>query len=140
MPKDSNTKLEEIEKRLTEIDEKLDLLLEQQKRYLTRSDFVPETLASLPEHLRKTASTIAALGEATAGNVATETGRARAAESDYLNQLADRGFLKKSRKGREVYFRVYALYTVCSKCGARVLMTLERCAICGASLTPTRIP
>ncbi len=55
-------------------------------------------------------------------------------ESDYLNQLADRGFLKKQRRGREVQFQVFALYTMCPQCGARVPMTLDHCIMCGAPL------
>lgn len=64
------------------------------------------TLLSLPDHLRKTAIVICQLTEASAGQVAARSGRARAAESDYLNQLARMGILKKKRKGRESYFSV----------------------------------
>jgi hypothetical protein len=64
------------------------------------------TLLSLPDHLRKTALTLCNLGEATAEMVAEETGRARAAESDYLNQLVSRGYVKKRRVGRKVYFQI----------------------------------
>lgn len=62
------------------------------------------TLLSLPDHLRKTAMAIASLGEATATEVAKETERVRAVESDYLNQLVSLGHVKKKRKGRDVYF------------------------------------
>lgn len=134
MSKESDV-LEEIKKRLAEIDNKLDRLLDLQTRLLSRRQFVPGTLASLPEHLRDTALAIARIGQATAEQVAAKTGRTRAAESDYLNQLASRGFLKKQRIGRQVYFRVFALYKLCPECGAHVLMTLGRCAICGASLS-----
>lgn len=127
--------LEEIKKILARIDEKLTQVLELQNRQLSHGTFVPSTLASLPEHLRKTALAVATMGEGTAEQVSTQTGRTRAAESDYLNQLADRGFLKKKRKGREAYFRVFALYTKCPQCGSKVLMTYDNCAICGASLT-----
>jgi hypothetical protein len=64
----------------------------------------PSTLLSLPDHLRKTAIIVCELGEANAGEVAARSGRARAAESDYLNQLARMGILEKRRKGRESYF------------------------------------
>ena len=64
----------------------------------------PSTLLSLPDHLRKTAIIVCQLGEASAVDVAARSGRARAAESDYLNQLARMGILKKKRKGRESYF------------------------------------
>jgi hypothetical protein len=64
----------------------------------------PSTLLSLPDHLRKTAIIVCQLGEANAAEVAARSGRARAAESDYLNQLARMGILEKRRKGRESYF------------------------------------
>jgi len=136
MPKESG-KLEDIKKRLVEIDRKLGQLLSLRTVQPPR-EFVPDTLASLPEHLRETALTIATMGQATAEQVAAKTRRTRAAESDYLNQLASRGFLKKERKGREVYFLVFALYTMCPQCGARVLMTSSQCSLCGASLLKKR--
>jgi hypothetical protein len=64
----------------------------------------PSTLLSLPDHLRKTAIIVCQLGEASAADVAAKSGRARAAESDYLNQLTRMGILGKRRKGRELYF------------------------------------
>jgi len=64
------------------------------------------TLLSFPDHLRKSAMTIMKLGRAMAEDVARETGRARAIESAYLNQLARMGYLKKGREGRRVYFSV----------------------------------
>jgi hypothetical protein len=64
------------------------------------------TLLSLPDHLRKSAMTITKLGRAMAEDVAKETGRARAIESAYLNQLVRMGHVKKGRAGRRVYFSV----------------------------------
>lgn len=64
------------------------------------------TLLSLPDHLRKSAMGLATLGEATATDLSKETGRVRAVESDYLNQLVSMGLVKKKRKGRDVYFYV----------------------------------
>lgn len=125
-------KLDLIARRLKEISEKLDRILKFQKT--DRETPTTNTLTTLPKHLKLTASSIAELGEATALEVADETGRARAAESDYLNQLADRGFLRKERKGRSVYFKASRLYTECDHCGAIVLATLEECPMCGSSL------
>lgn len=63
------------------------------------------TLLSLPDHLRRTAIALAKLGgESTAEEVSKETGRARAVESAYLNQLVAMGYVAKKRKGRKVYF------------------------------------
>ena len=62
------------------------------------------TLLSLPDHLRKTAMILVKLGKATASQIAKESGRARAVESAYLNQLVAMGHIKKGRQGRRVYF------------------------------------
>lgn len=62
------------------------------------------TLLSLPDHLRKSAMTIVKLKKAMAEDVAKETGRARAIESAYLNQLVRMGYLKRVREGKRVYF------------------------------------
>ena len=120
--------LKEIKKRLSEIDRKLDAVLTMNSRIRS------QTISSLPDHLKKTAVAIANLGEATAERVAKKTGRVRAAESDYLNQLASRGLVKKERKGKEIFFRVYALYRICPQCGARVLISLDQCAMCGQTM------
>ncbi|MBS7645891.1 MAG: helix-turn-helix domain-containing protein [Candidatus Bathyarchaeia archaeon] len=101
-------KLETIIQRLDALAEKIDKLsLEKPREKEPRSlPMDVATLLSLPDHLRKTALILCNLGEATAEMVAKETGRARAAESDYLNQLASRGYIKKKRIGRKVYFQV----------------------------------
>ena len=62
------------------------------------------TLLSMPDHLRKTAMTICRCGRATATEISSQTKRARAVESAYLNQLVLMGYLKKERKGRKAYF------------------------------------
>lgn len=64
------------------------------------------TLLSLPDHLRKSALTIVKLKRAMAEDVARETGRARAIESAYLNQLVRMGYLERMRDGKRVYFMV----------------------------------
>ncbi len=64
------------------------------------------TLLVLPDHLRKTAMVICRRNAATASEVTEETGRARAVESNYLNQLVNLGHIKKKREGRKVYFYI----------------------------------
>ncbi len=105
--------LEKIADSLTQLNEKVDVLIELQKH--SRGAFHDEpltdaldvmTLLSLPDHLRKTAITLCNLGQATAEEIAKETRRARAVESGYLNQLVLMGYLKKERKGRKAYFYV----------------------------------
>lgn len=135
----SNKMSRKIERLLKEVRETLRSLDHRMKRLEVRSysavpSFVPGTLWSLPEHLRKSMEAIATLGQATAQQLSEKTGRSRAAESDYLNQLVGRGFLKKQRKGKEVVFQVFNLRTVCPMCGSRVLITAKYCNRCGAPL------
>ena len=106
----------ELSGTLKRIEEKIDLLVDKtkMKRQAEKHeeamgpggalDIV--TLLSLPDHLRKSAMTIMKLGKAMAEDVAKETGRARAIESAYLNQLARMGHVKKGKVGRRVYFSV----------------------------------
>lgn len=110
--------LERVNRNLEQMSEKLDRVVSLQESIVRHSEpkitdaslenmpLDVATLLSLPDHLRKTAMAIAKLGEATATDVADETGRVRAAESDYLNQLVSMGHLKKKRKGRDVYFYI----------------------------------
>ena len=104
-----NTKLDQIIRLL----EKIIDMLEQKPRapetpesYGQLTEYLDAiTLLSLPDHLRRTAIALAKLGgEATAEEVSRETGRARAVESAYLNQLVAMGYIAKKRKGRKVYF------------------------------------
>jgi predicted transcriptional regulator len=99
------------------ISRKLDKLIEIQRspsgQMLRPSTTLPAdmpldvtTLLSLPDHLRKSALALSTLQEATATDLSKETGRVRAVESDYLNQLVSMGLVKKKRKGRDVYFYV----------------------------------
>ena len=110
--------LRRINRNMEQVSRKLDRLIELQRTsaagQLSRPTInLPEelpldvtTLLSLPDHLRKSALGLATLGEATATDLSRETGRVRAVESDYLNQLVSMGLIKKKRKGRDVYFFV----------------------------------
>ncbi len=69
---------------------------------LSKEDLIK--LLKLPDHLRKTLIAVILLREATATQVAEKTNRARAVESNYLNQLERINLLKRNRKGRTVYF------------------------------------
>ena len=71
-------------------------------RKLSKEDLI--RLMELPNHLRETMLAVIALGEATATEVSKQTGKARASESDYLNQLERMGYLKRRYSGRYVYF------------------------------------
>jgi hypothetical protein len=60
----------------------------------------------LPDHLRKTYMAVASKGECKAVTVSSLTGRCRAAESSYLNQLARMGWLERRRELKSVCFRL----------------------------------
>jgi len=109
-----------LSRNLEALTSKVDLILASQSRIVpvgtikekTAKNQIPSealdvmTLLSLPDHLRKTAVTICALRNATAADVARETGRARAVESNYLNQLVTMKYIQRERKGKKVYFYV----------------------------------
>jgi DNA-binding transcriptional ArsR family regulator len=65
-----------------------------------------DILLQVPRHLRGTYSTVmkAERGGVTAQEVATQTGKSRPTESDYLNQLTDKGLISKVRSGKKVLF------------------------------------
>ena len=106
--------LSKINKNLEQIDVKLGNLLaskeaseqETDKRRKELEALDVMTLLSLPDHLRKTATILNRLGRATADQVSNQSGKARAVESSYLNQLVVMGHVKKNRKGRYVHFYI----------------------------------
>jgi hypothetical protein len=59
-----------------------------------------------PKHLQVTVTTLLKLGSATATKVAKATGKARAVESSYLNQLVTMRIVKREHHGRTVFFSV----------------------------------
>jgi hypothetical protein len=59
-----------------------------------------------PKHLQTTVITLLKLGRATAEDVAKVTGKARAVESAYLNQLVVMKVVQKQRQGRKAFFMV----------------------------------
>jgi hypothetical protein len=67
-----------------------------------------EELLQLPDHLRRTYLTVASRGECDATVVSNLTGRCRAVESNYLNQLARMGWLNKRRVSKTINFRPIA--------------------------------
>jgi predicted transcriptional regulator len=108
------SKSEEIPGMLKRIEEKIDIFIDKTKMK-PQADKHQEvmvsgkgldivTLLSFPDHLRKSAMAIMKLGKAMAEDVAKITGRARAVESAYLNQLSRMGYVKKNRKVRRMYF------------------------------------
>jgi len=61
---------------------------------------------ALPDHLRRTYLIVASNGECTAEQVSGRTGKCRALESNYLNQLVCQGWLNKRRVSKTQLFRV----------------------------------
>ncbi|MEM1573202.1 MAG: hypothetical protein QXI49_01420 [Candidatus Methanomethylicaceae archaeon] len=108
--------IEKIEQELSIIKERLEEIIILQKEILAmlkEKEISKETLEldaslllRLPDHLRKTMMALAKLVKAKAEDVAKITGRARAVESGYLNQLVRMGYVKKVREGHEVYFSI----------------------------------
>jgi len=68
-------------------------------------DMSESDLVALPDHLRKTYVVVTSKGECTAVQVSNLTGRCRAIESNYLNQLSRMGWLNKRRVSKTVHFR-----------------------------------
>ncbi|MFW9856575.1 MAG: hypothetical protein ACFFFG_16100 [Candidatus Thorarchaeota archaeon] len=64
-----------------------------------------DILMQVPRHLRGTYGTVMkAERGVTAQEVAARTGKSRPTESDYLNQLTDKGLISKMREGKKVLF------------------------------------
>lgn len=99
-----NANLEAIDAKLGNIEKRLSAKSEIDVEKLGTAPLDVITLLSLPDHLRKTAMAISKLGEGMAEDVAAETGRTRAIESGYLNNLIRMGYVKKKRKGKKVIF------------------------------------
>ncbi len=59
-----------------------------------------------PKHLQVSLTSLLKLGLASADQVAAVTGKARAVESSYLNQLTVMHIVQKEHHGRTVFFSV----------------------------------
>ena len=69
-------------------------------------------LISLPDHLRQTYVIVVSKGECDATTVSNLTGRCRAIESNYLNQLCRMGWLNKRRVSKTTNFRAVSKDTL----------------------------
>ena len=75
---------------------------------------VTETeLLSLPDHLRTSYLIVATKGECNATTVSNRSGRCRAIESNYLNQLVRMGYLSRRRVSKAIHFRLIAQKEPC---------------------------
>jgi hypothetical protein len=76
-------------------------------------------LISLPDHLRRTYVVVLSKGECSAVDVSNTSGRCRAIESNYLNQLARMGWLNKRRVSKATHFRAVSQKLVAKPAAAR---------------------
>ena len=113
MEKDFSSMKSYIEQMLTLQKEILEKLAKEEKMHEEESQDSEPTgglsvavLLKLPDHLRKTMIALSKLIEGRADEVANITGRARAIESGYLNQLVRLGYVKKVRRKHQIYFAV----------------------------------
>lgn len=113
MPRALYTRLRIIENRLDRIEDSILILNDKVEhltafvklKRLTQKELALTTvLFSLPSHLRKTYQALIKLEPATATMIAKSTGRARAVESNYLNQLVRMYYACKKRQNRQVVF------------------------------------
>ena len=63
-------------------------------------------ILEFPKHLQTTVLTLLRLGRATATDVSESTGKARAVESAYLNQLVVMKIAHKDRVDRKAFFSI----------------------------------
>ena len=113
--------LEEINKNLIELNEKINQLisLQGQKPAIVDSSAYPEPhgkldpfiILDLPKRLSRSANVMLKIGRATASDVASATRQTRESEVKHLNELVAMGYLGKERgdkdvgeNPREVYF------------------------------------
>jgi ArsR family transcriptional regulator, lead/cadmium/zinc/bismuth-responsive transcriptional repressor len=104
--------LDQLFEELKKINYKLESIYEQNKKLLENQisitngfgELDPMALLTLPASLRKTVMALYKLEKATANDLSEETKRLRAVESASANQLVRLGYVKKTRKGRDVYF------------------------------------
>jgi CRISPR/Cas system-associated protein endoribonuclease Cas2 len=103
-------KLTKILKAIQVLNERIDLVLPRKDRVRLLpevqelSEVELKLLLGLDSHLQKTALTVIQYGTVNAEQAAKLNHKARAVESNYLNQLEDRGFLSSLRKGRVKFF------------------------------------
>ncbi len=102
--------LNEIFKEMMHIRSRLDDIENNFSSWKPQPIDVPESeLITLPDHLRRTYVIVASKGECNAVEVSNLTGRCRAIESNYLNQLLRMGWLTKRRISKTVHFRLVKL-------------------------------
>ena len=96
---------EKILKEMQAIRSRLDDLERRVSGWRPQSSEVTESrLISLPDHLRRTYTLVASKGECEATQISNLTGRCRALESNYLNQLTRMGWLNKRKVSKTTFY------------------------------------
>jgi hypothetical protein len=99
--------LESIFKEMMNIRQRLDDIEKSFAGWKPQPVNIPESeITALPDHLRKTYVIVSSKGECSAVQVSNQTGRCRAIESNYLNQLSRMGWLNKRRISKTTHFRL----------------------------------
>jgi hypothetical protein len=99
--------LESIFKEMINIRQRLDDIENAFSGWKPSPVMPPESeLVALPDHIRRTYVAVSSKGECDAVQVSNLTGRCRAIESNYLNQLSRMGWLNKRRVSKTVHFRL----------------------------------
>ncbi|MDD1766556.1 MAG: hypothetical protein LUQ00_01385 [Candidatus Methanomethyliaceae archaeon] len=86
----------------------LDKLVQERVEVKETDEYILDAavLLRFPDHLRKTMIALSKVIDGRADEVANITGRARAIESGYLNQLVRMGYVKKMRRKHQIYFSI----------------------------------
>lgn len=109
MEKKRLVKLDQILRELLNIRQRLDTIENKFSNWQPQPLNIEESkLLNLPDNLRKTYLIVASRGECSATQVSNLTGRSRAIESSYLNQLTRMGWFTKRRNSRTLSFRLLA--------------------------------
>jgi len=102
-------RLDQILQELLNIRHRLDDIENEFSKWQPQPITVSESnLFSLPDNLRKSYLIVMSKGECCATEVSNMTGRSRAMESSYLNQLVRMGWLAKRRNSKTLNFRTFA--------------------------------
>ncbi len=97
--------LEQIFREMQHIHHRLDDFEKRMATWSPQPAQVPEAkLMALSDHVRKTYVAVASAGECSAAEVSSSTGRCRAMESNYLNQLCRMGWLAKRKVSKTTVF------------------------------------
>jgi len=101
--------LDQILHELQNIRHRLDDIENTFSKWAPQPSTIPQSeLFALPDNLRKSYLTVKSKGECSATEVSHMTGRSRAVESSYLNQLVRMGWLAKRRNSKTLSFRAFA--------------------------------